>query len=100
MMGQIDLEDILARARRSDPSTSKQAAERGDGIAKDHARRIVEWLGANGPATKDGIAAGLSLDPVQVARRMRDLERAGLVRDTGQTAPLKTGRKGILWGAA
>ena len=89
-------------ARRHDRATSHEAARQAGGLAHQHATRILAHLVAIAPmgATKDEIAAATGMDSVAVARRMRDLERAGEIIDTGTTRQTMSGRRATVWGAA
>lgn len=64
------------RARRNDPQTSHQAADRAERFAKSHAGRILFALQrAALTASEIGHVTGLSV--VQVDRRLPELQRAG-----------------------
>lgn len=76
---------LFAAARRTDPPTSKIAGERAGGLVADHHRRILEAL-TLGPAGKTEIGLRCGLTEQQVARRMHELRRAGLVERTGRQA--------------
>jgi predicted Rossmann fold nucleotide-binding protein DprA/Smf involved in DNA uptake len=78
----IDDLPLWRAARRNDPPTSKAAGANSRRFAGGHCRRILEAL-AIGPGTKDEIAARCGLDEQQVARRMHELRRAGLVVELG-----------------
>lgn len=94
------MDDVPAymRARRDDPDTSHGAAERAAEFAGKHKARILEALrrSPNG-ATKDEISRVTGIDPVAVARRMRELANEGLVEDSGLRRPTPTGRRAIVW---
>ena len=81
---------LFAAARRADPPTSKAAAADAPAFAGDHARRIVEALAA-GPAGKTEIGRRCGLTEQQVARRMHELRRAGLVERTGRQVTSASG---------
>lgn len=66
-------------SRTYDPQTSVIAALRVVSFKARHEALILEALRVHGPMTKDGIASVTRLDAVQVARRGRGMERAGLV---------------------
>ena len=74
---------LFAAARRSDPATSKAAAEAARAFAGGHCRLILDAL-ADGRGTKDEIAARCGLTEQQVARRMHQLVRSGLVLEVGE----------------
>ena len=55
----IDFSESTRHARRSDPTTSKQAAARLDHTLADHHRVVLDWLDEHGPATDDQIAQAM-----------------------------------------
>jgi len=73
------------RARNTDPITSWQAADEAKDIAKAHVALILKTLMEQGPLGKDGIAFFAVMDGHQVARRLPEMERDGLIGLTGQT---------------
>ena len=73
------------RARNTDPITSWQAADEAKDLAKAHAALILKTLIEQGPLGKDGIAFFAVMDGHQVARRLPEMERDGLVGLTGRT---------------
>ncbi len=83
-------------ARRTDPDTSKAAAE---WIPRGHAGHILAILRAAGPATQSEIAAEASLLPHQVNKRLADLNRKGLAEPTGATRTGHAGRAEREWHA-
>jgi hypothetical protein len=89
---------LFAAARRDDPPTSKAAGRASRAFAAGHGRRILEALEA-GPGTKDEIAARCGLDEQQVARRMHELKRRGLVVEVGE-AVSPTGNRETRYGRA
>ena len=86
------------RARNSDPATSHAAAAALT-TATDHYTAIHEALTLHGPAGKDRIAALAGLDPSQVARRLPEMRRLGLVGLTGETVQSRSGRAEREWQA-
>lgn len=87
-------------ARTSDPITSHAAANAAKDLQARHHRIILVCLKQHGALGKDGIAARTNLTGVAVARRMVELERAGLAKTTGRTVPSTTGRAEREWVAA
>lgn len=87
------------RARRTDPDTSKQAAERVSNFAAGHYAGIRCAL-VIGPATIYEIAARTGLDHVAVARRLSEMQRAGIAAPTSETRPGPTGRQCRVWTVA
>jgi hypothetical protein len=77
-------------ARRTDPPTSKAAADNAAAFKGDHARRILEALEA-GPAGKTEIGRRSGLTEQQVARRMHELLRTGAAQRTGRAVKSKSG---------
>jgi predicted transcriptional regulator len=83
------------RARVTDPWTSHAAAEK---VANDqHFERILNTLRKHGPLGKDGIAKESGLRPDQVWRRLSEMEKIELIRQTGQTVRSDAGRQEREW---
>lgn len=74
---------LFAAARRTDPATSHQAAERARRFVTGHARAVLVALDA-GPAGQTEIGRRCGLLPHQVNKRLADLAKAGLVEVTGR----------------
>lgn len=91
-----DATESLPLFRRTDPATSRQAAEAAVAFLGDHERRIVEALG-QGPGTKDELAARCGLTEQQVARRRAGLLRSGLVVLTGEKKRTPSGCSAEVW---
>ena len=85
------------RARESDPHTSHKAAEQIKEVAPQHMELIYNCLLEHGPLGKDGIARLTGLNPNQVARRLPELKKVGLVATTGQTVYSDAGRSEREW---
>ena len=89
------------RARNTDPSTSHMAAASVKTSAAIHHELIVECLKRYGPMGKDTIAARANIngnaDGNAVARRLPELEKMGLVEQTGRLVVSKSGRKEREW---
>lgn len=77
-------------ARRTDPPTSKAAAARVQVFRGEHALLIMQAL-EQGPAGKTEIGRRCGLTEQQVARRMHELRRAGLVERTGREVESESG---------
>ena len=88
---------IMFRARNTDPVTSWLAADSAKELAKHHATIIVDCLRKNGKLGKDGIANLTGLDSNQVARRVKEIERDGLICLTGQTVRSNSNRMEQEW---
>lgn len=85
------------RARSIDPSTSHNAADQVDELALRHYKQILDCLRRCGALGKDGIALHSGLESNQVARRMSELHRLGLVELTGRLAKSNAGRSEREW---
>ena len=90
-------------ARLSDPDSSHAAARSVTGL-RDKQRAVLDALVAcGGLATDEQIAVRYVRDgyPPQsdsgLRTRRAELVRAGLVKDSGVRAKLRTGRKAVLW---
>jgi predicted ArsR family transcriptional regulator len=88
---------LHSRVRNTDPLTSWQAADQAKNLASQHFEVIVECLRRHGPCGKDGIAELIGLDGNQVARRLPELARIGIVELTGKTTKSKSGRAEREW---
>ena len=84
------------RARTRDPMTSHLAAAQVT-TAESHYKAIHDALAGWGPMGKDEIAALAGLDPSQVARRLPEMRRIGLVDLTGETVQSRSGRQEREW---
>jgi hypothetical protein len=87
---------IFPRARTRDPVTSHLAAAQVT-TATDHYTAIHEALILFGPSGKDRIASLAGLDPSQVARRLPEMRKLGLVDLTGGTVQSRSGRQEREW---
>jgi hypothetical protein len=89
------------RARNTDPATSHMAAHSIKDAAKIHHDLIVDCLKRFGPMGKDGIALHTNIngsaDGNAVARRLPEIEKLGLVEQTGRLVLSKSGRKEREW---
>jgi len=89
---------IFPRARTRDPMTSHLAAAQVT-TAESHYKAIYDALAGGGPMGKDEIAALAGLDPSQVARRLPEMRRLGLVGLTGETVQSNSARAEREWQA-
>ena len=98
---QPDLFDARTLARRTDPPTSHAAAEQAEPVINRHHRIIMGYL-ADLPfgGTSYDIAGGVGLENQQVNKRMRELERNGLVLESERRGLTPSGRSAIIWRAA
>jgi len=89
------------RARNTDPVTSHMAAASIKDSAHAHYELILDCLKRFGPLGKDGIALRANIngtaDGNAVARRLPELEKLGLVMQTGKLVLSKSGRKEREW---
>lgn len=88
---------LFERARALDPVTSHAAADQAKDLAKQHFDKILDCLQKYGAHGKDGIAELTGLDGNQVARRLPELQKLGLVELTGDTTRSKSGRSERRW---
>ena len=85
------------RVRKDDPETSHQAAESIKPVANKHYKIIHECLEEHGALGKDGIAHHTNLDSNQVARRLNEMLKIGLIKLTGKTVKSNSGREEREW---
>lgn len=88
---------LFERARALDPVTSHAAADQAKDLASQHFDKIVDCLQKFGARGKDGIAELTGLDGNQVARRLPELQKLGLVELTGNLTKSKSGRAEREW---
>ena len=89
--------NLFPRVRKDDPVTSYEAADAIKNKAPDHWSEIVYCLVKHGALGKDGISGKTTLDPNQVARRLSEMERLGLIKQTGNKVKSNTGRNEREW---
>ena len=85
------------RVRKTDPVTSHEAAEAIKPVAGQHYQVILECLQTYGALGKDGISAMTNLDSNQVARRLNEMNKLGLIKLTGKTVQSDSGRQEREW---
>jgi len=85
------------RVRKTDPETSFQAAESIKPVVNQHYQVILECLQTYGALGKDGIASLTNLDGNQVARRLNEMQKIGLIQLTGKTVKSDSGRSEREW---
>jgi predicted ArsR family transcriptional regulator len=95
----LDTAEQFPAARRTDPTTSHQAAASARELREQHHSVILAALRAHGPAGKDRIAALTRLTGVQICRRLIELQRDGLIQPTGRTVLSTAGRNEREWEA-
>lgn len=91
----MDLFEHAARARRSDPITSKLAAASVDVTPLEMG--VIGALKAHGPLTSFEIADILRLSVITISPRMKPLAMKGLIRDSGARRIGQSGRKQTVW---
>lgn len=94
----IDL-DARKLARRTDPSTSHEAAERVSEFASGHRRVILAALKLHGPLTVDEIAQHTGLKSQQINKRLPELQRDKLAEPLEQRGVSASGRPARVWQA-
>ena len=95
----MNIEELkIPRARNTDPVTSHIAADAVD-FAGAHYKAIYEALLLAGPSGKDRIANLANLDPVQVARRIPEMRKMGMVVLTGELVMSRSNRSEREWQA-
>jgi hypothetical protein len=85
------------RYRRSDPDTSREAAERVSEFDSDHHKAILDAMRRAGiPLAAEQIADALGglMDKVQIGKRMCELERGGAISKTEKKHVNRSGRRG------
>ena len=93
------LGNFFKRARTLDPTTSHEAAMSIKSTAPIHMRVIHECLHERGPMGKDQISLWTKLDGNQIARRLPEMQKIGLVELTGNTVHSAAGRQEREWKA-
>jgi hypothetical protein len=87
--------DDYVRARKTDPSTSHEAADKVEEFAYAHYQQILQALLDHGPLGKDGIAKKANTnnreDGVAISRRLPELQKMGLVFLTGEKVQSRSG---------
>lgn len=92
-MNQISMNfESTTLARRTDPTTSREAAA-------GHHKLILDCLLEHGPLSPDQIATKIRLDKFQICRRLPEMQRANLAEPTGETRPSASGRNERVWRA-
>jgi hypothetical protein len=93
------LGNFFNRARTLDPATSHEAAASVKQIAPIHMQIIHDALHEHGPMGKDQISLWTKLDGNQIARRLPEMKKMGLVELTGKTVHSASGRQEREWRA-
>ena len=85
------------RVRTTDPLTSFEAAEAIKPVVNKHYDIILGCLQTYGALGKDGIASLTKLESNQVARRLNEMQKIGLIHLTGRTVKSNSGRNEREW---
>jgi len=85
------------RVRTTDPLTSFEAAESIKPVVNKHYEIILECLQTYGALGKDGISSLTKLESNQVARRLNEMQKIGLIYLTGRTVKSNSGRNEREW---
>jgi hypothetical protein len=96
-VGKFFSSPAFARARIIDPLTSHMAAESVKDVATVHMDVIQACLKRFGALGKDGIAERTGLINSQVARRLPEMQKLGMVALTGKTVRSASGRQEREW---
>ena len=84
-------------ARRDHPETSHEAAEKIAEPAGTLRARVLSFIEYWGGATDEEIQLGLKMNPSTERPRRVELVERGLVEDSGETRPTRSGRKATVW---
>ena len=87
------------RVRTTDPLTSFEAAEAIKPVVNKHYDIILECLPTYGALGKHGISSLTKLESNQVARRLNEMQKIGLIHLTGKTVKSNSGRNEREWSA-
>lgn len=101
-MTQLDLLDFTrTHSRRDDPQTSVDAARQAVSLASAHQAKIMAYLRRIHPNGDiyEGIATATGLEPHAVARRLPELQEAGLAEPLDKTIATKSRRQARVWRA-
>ena len=91
--------DLFTAPYQPHSATSKAAAAGIEPKAGTLRALVLNWLRARGSygATDEEIAYQYDLNPSTARPRRVELVQAGLVRDSGQTRPTRSGRQATVW---
>lgn len=99
MTRQLSLLDLPSAPYVKGSPTSLRAARRIVDKAEAKRARILRLLRSRGPLTDWDIQQALDMDGNTERPRRRELEQQGLVRDSGKTRRLPSGRSAVKWEA-
>ena len=101
-MTQLDLLTFAhSHARTTDPATSHAAARQAVSLASAHQAKIMAYLRRIHPNGDiyEGIATATGLEPHAAARRLPELQQAGLAEPLDKTIATKARRMARVWRA-
>lgn len=83
------------RARRRDPGTSLEAAERAHDLARRHGAVVLSALRRNAPASAEDVERHLagSLSSLQIMKRISDLLRSGAIEVADENGVTRANRR-------
>jgi len=87
----------MLNARASDPITSHQAAAQAPDVTANHIPRILEALGEYGPMGASMICYVANLDKNQISRRLKKMQKMGLIELTGNIVKSHSNRNEREW---
>jgi len=82
-IGDVGPDFARRHCRKDGPTTSEKAAVRAEGFYKGHCKTILASIKEYGPQTPKEMERNTGLSSVQISRRTRDLQNAGLIKETG-----------------
>jgi hypothetical protein len=86
------------RARSTDPATSHEAAAMAISFISRHQSLVLQALADMGQAGAEQIGEQIGMPAYAVRKRTSELERLGLIADTGITRKTSSGRSERVWG--
>lgn len=95
-----DLLSWRAPSHRSDPETSKRAAESVGAVLGTDRGECLAVIKKAGPCSATDVAGMLGWkDVYRARRRISDLHKAGMIEDSGERGKTALGRSEVLWRA-
>lgn len=91
-----DIRLVPRRSRRTDPVTSKSAAERAEKFAETHRARVLSVL-RNRDAGPTEIGEAIGMEPYAVRKRLADAQHLGEAEPTDRTAMTASGGTERVW---
>ncbi len=90
----------MALARVTDPHTSYEAADSISDLHRSDLQAKIELaIGVTGGLIDEELEIMFQsqASPSSIRTRRKELERMGLIRDSGRTAPTRRGRQAVIW---